>query len=144
MATKKKDTKVIKSSGPSASLLKLLESKRAGKTQRLTMPTMIKPAQIPIGQQISGKLLAVVNSMKKSIKGKLLHMRHESGEEFTFPATGVISNALAPGLKNEDPAYVKELEKFKGKTLFFKRADDQMSGAYKKPMFMFDVEVSES
>lgn len=111
------------------------------KLQRRNMPAMIKPADVPVGAMISGKIIAIVDSPVSTIKGKLLHLQHQSGQEFTFPCTGVIRNALAPGKKEKelDAALEKEI----GKTIYAKRLPNKTSQQYKKDMFMFDVFTSD-
>lgn len=124
--------------GPSKGLLALLAPTNTGKLVRRNMPAMIKPGDVPIGAAISGIVKGVVNSPVSTVKGKLLWLQHESGAEFTFPATGVIRNALAPGVDG-DKELTAALEKYVGKTLVAKRLDDKTSAKYKKSMFMFDV-----
>lgn len=108
------------------------------KFERRNMPPMIKPGDVPVGAAISGEIVAVLESPVSTVKGYLLHLRHQTGQEFTFPCTGVIRQALAPG-KKEGDELVKALEKEIGKILFAKRLPDKMSAKYKKPMFVFDV-----
>lgn len=110
------------------------------KIVRRNMPAMIRPADVPVGSMISGVIVAIVDSPVSTIKGKLLHLRHESGTEYTFPCTGVIRNALAPGKKDKE--LDAALEKEVGKTLFAKRLPNKTSQQYKKDMFMFDVFTS--
>lgn len=112
-----------------------------GNLLRRNMPPMIKPGDIPVGAAISGEIVSVVDSPVSTIKGKLLWLRHSSGQEFTFPCTGVIRNALAPG-KKEGEELDKVLEKEVGKTLYAKRLPDKTSSKYKKTMYMFDVFTS--
>ena len=110
------------------------------KFKRLNMPGMVKPGDVPVGAMVIGILMGVFKSPVSTIKGNLLHLKLESGQEITFPATGVIRNALAPGVTGEDEIK-KELEKFTGKTLVLVRNGDKQSQKYKKNMFMFDVFV---
>ena len=124
--------------GPSKVMLALLAPSNTAKLVRRNMPAMVKPGEVPIGSAISGVIKGVVNSPVSTVKGKLLWIQHESGVEFTFPATGVIRNALAPGVDGEKEL-TAALEKFVGKTIVAKRLDDKTSAKYKKAMFMFDV-----
>lgn len=109
--------------------------------KRRNMPTMILPADVPINSVISGEIMAIVDSPVSTIKGKLLHLKHESGQEFTFPCTGVIRNALAPGKKDDeaDKALAKEI----GKLFYAQRLADKPNKQYKKNMYMFDVYTSD-
>jgi len=115
-------------------------SARLDKLERRNMPQMVKPGDVPMNGIISGEILKVVDSPVSTVKGKLLWLRHDSGAEFTFPCTGVIRNALAPGKdgKELDAALEKEI----GKTFYAKRTPDKQSAKYKKSMFMFDVFTS--
>ena len=100
------------------------------KIKRLTLPPLLKPGEIPVGQTVSGKLHAVVKNftgrddMRES---KCLHLIHESGTEFMLPYTGAIKRAIP------------EIEKAVGESYFFKRLPDGMSAKYKKPQFIFEV-----
>lgn len=127
--------------GPSKAMLALLGGANTDKMKRMNMPAMVKPSDVPVGSAISGVIKSVHNSQVSTVKGKLLWMQHESGAEFTFPATGVIRNALAPGVDGEKEL-TAALEKFVGKTLVAKRLDDKTSAKYKKAMFMFDVFIA--
>jgi len=112
--------------------------------ERLNLPTMLKPDQVPVWSAENPKVLRalvvkIVDSPKSDIKGKLLWLRLKNGTEITFPCTGVIRNALAPGIKADDDAKLTPaLEKFVGETLIFRRTPNRPS-KYKKAMFMFDV-----
>jgi hypothetical protein len=109
--------------------------------KRRNMPTMITPGNVPVGAVISGEIVDIVDSPVSTIKGKLLHLRHESGQEYTFPCTGVIRNALAPGKKDDeaDAALRKEI----GKKFYAQRLADKPNTKYKKTMYMFDVYTSD-
>lgn len=109
--------------------------------KRRNMPTMILPADVPFNSVISGEIIAIVDSPVATIKGKLLHLKHASGQEFTFPCTGVIRNALAPGKKDKeaDEALKKEV----GKMFYAQRLADKPNKQYKKNMYMFDVYTSD-
>jgi hypothetical protein len=152
MSKDKKQTKfaaesAAEATAPSPAMLALFQSggdveKSYGKLERRNVPQMIKPSDVPVGQAITGEIVKIVPSMKSDIKGKLLWLRHESGQEFLFPCTGVIRNALIPGVEGEKDQ-TAALEKEVGKILVCKRGADRMSGKYKKPMFMFDVFTTE-
>lgn len=136
--------------GPSAAMTALF-APRPGlvdskKVERRNFPQMVKPADVPIGGVICGEIVKIVNSPVSTIKGKLLWLRNVTedksdpahGQEFTFPCTGVIRSALAPGVEG-DKELQTALEKEIGKTLIAKRMDDKQSAKYKKNMFVFDV-----
>lgn len=107
------------------------------KMKRRNMPQMVKPADVPIDSVITAEIVDIVDSPVSTVKGKLLWLRAPNGQEFTFPCTGVIRNALAPG--KEDKEVKEALDKLKGKTLVLKRTADKQSAKFKKNMFMFDV-----
>lgn len=139
--------------GPSAAMLALfkpIDQAKLEKLKRRNIPRMVKPDQVPIGSTISGVIKSIVNSPTTEVKGKLLWLVNESGTEFTFPVTGVIRAALAPGFKNDDEKLTAHLEKEVGKTFYARRAEDGIDlkhgtdaeGRGKK-MFVFDVFTSE-
>lgn len=133
-----------KENAPSAAMIALFAPKEGAglpaNLKRRNLPQMVPPGEIPVGAVVSGEIMDVVESPVSTVKGKLLWLRHESGTEFTFPCTGVIRNALAPGLsgKELDEALKKEI----GKTFYAQRTLDKQSQKYKKNMFMFDVFTS--
>lgn len=148
MSTKKKvPSKEVSAnsvrSGPSATMLQVLATTSNKNLVRRNLPTLVKPGDVPVGSAISGEIINVCNSMTTTVKGKLLHLRHESGAEYTFPATGVIRQALAPGATDE--TLLEELKKFIGKTFVARRLDDRTTTKYCAPgeapkkMFVFDV-----
>lgn len=120
------------------------------KIERRNAPQMLKPKQCPIWtpeapKMLRAEIVAILDSPKASIKGCLLWLRTRDKTEITFPVTGVIRNALAPGIKGEDKDKLRAaLEKEVGKTIYIKRLPDVMSAEYKKPMFMFDVWTSKA
>jgi len=118
----------------------IVKGDMGSKMVRRNAPPMVKPSDVPIGSAISGEIVAILESPVSTVKGKLLWLRHESGAEYTFPCTGVIRNALAPGCEAEklEAALKKEI----GKQFVAKRLDDKQSAKYKKAMFMFDVFTS--
>lgn len=155
MAAKKKNSKTVAqveaspiAAGPSAGMLALLAPMDTSKLvlKRRNMPRMVLPKTVPIGSAISGEIMAILDSPTSAIKGKLLHLKHESGAEFCFPATGVIRQALAPGATEKD--LVATLEKNVGKLLVVKRLEDGTTTKYCAPgeaakkMFVFDVFTS--
>jgi hypothetical protein len=107
------------------------------KLERRNLPAMIKPTDVPIGAGFAAEIVKVCDSMVSTVKGKLLWLRTKTGQEFLFPATGVIRNALVPSA--DEKSLKSELEKEIGKTLVVKRLPDKQSPKYKKTMFMFDV-----
>jgi translation elongation factor EF-G len=109
------------------------------KAERRNLPRMIKPGNVPVGGVVSGVIVAIVNSPATTVKGFCIHLRHESGEEFLFPCTGVIRQALAPGREKDSQALKDTLEKEVGKTLVATRKDSEFNEKYKKDQFMFDV-----
>ena len=114
------------------------------KVERRNAPAMLKPGDIPVWTPenpvlLQAEIIKIMDSPNSTIKGKLLWLRAPSGHEFTFPCTGVVRNALAPGVKADDKELTTALEKEIGKTLFLKRTPDKTSAKYKKNMFMFDV-----
>lgn len=104
--------------------------------KRRNLPAMIKPGDVAVGGIIEAEILGVVDSPVSTVKGKLLHLQ-AGATEFTFPATGVIRNALAPGKDGDE--LQAALEKYIGKIIILVRTPDKMSAKYKKSMFMFDV-----
>jgi hypothetical protein len=68
----------------------------------------------------------------------LIWLKHESGTEFCFPCTGVIRNALCPGVTGEKEVEAA-LNKEVGKKLVALRQENKPNAKYKKEMFMFDV-----
>jgi hypothetical protein len=139
--------------GPSPAMLALfqpIDQAKLDKLKRRNIPRMVKPDQVPIGATISGRIKQIVNSPTSEVKGKLLWLVNDSGTEFTFPVTGVIRSALAPGIKNDDEKLTEHLEKELGKMFYARRQPDgedlkhgvQPDGRGKK-MFVFDVFTSE-
>lgn len=124
------------------------------KVERLNLPRLLKPDQVPVWTPdnpvtLQGKIHRVCPSPNSTIKGFVLWLITPSGMEITFPCTGVVRSALAPGVKLDDTnattlkestkALADALEKHVGKVLFLKRTANQMNTKYKKDMFMFDV-----
>lgn len=112
--------------------------KLMAKAERRNLPQMVKPGEVPLGGIVSGEIVRVVDSPVSTVKGKLLWLRHESGQEFLFPCTGVVRNALAPGVEAGKELQAA-LEKEIGKTFIAKRLPSKTSNKYKKEMYMFDV-----
>jgi hypothetical protein len=103
--------------------------------KKRNLPPLVKPEQVPVGQMLSGKIVAVVPSIsgREDMKqSKLLHIEHESGTEFLFPLTGVVKKALG----GFDGA-----EKEVGNKIFIVRQPDGTTEKYGgvKKMFNFDV-----
>lgn len=104
--------------------------------KRRNMPQMVKPGDVPVGAVITATIVDVVDSPVSTIKGKLLWLE-TNGQEFTFPLTGVIRNALVQGKADKEAE--EAIKKLIGKTIVLKRSPDRTSSKYKKSMFMFDV-----
>lgn len=116
------------------------------KAERRNKPQLLKPDTIPVGQSVIAEILDACNSPNTSIKGKCLWLRHKSGAEMLLPVTGVIRQALVPGVKNdESDKLLAELKKDIGKILVVKRLPDTYTRKYAasneppKVQFMFDV-----
>lgn len=110
------------------------------KLVRHNAPKMYKPSDVPVGGVVTGKIIKFLPSPVSTIKGMLVWLELENGQEITFPVTGVIRSALAPGVKNEDGKVLADtLEKFVGDYLVAKRTDDVVNAKYKKAQYMFDV-----
>lgn len=109
--------------------------------KKLTLPPLLKPQQIPVGQMVSGTIVALIGSISEKVKeGKLIHLKHDSGEEFLLPLTGVIKRAIGgfDGVTSNI-----------GKKLFVVRQPDgettkySAAGEAPKKQFMFDVYLGE-
>lgn len=109
------------------------------KAIRRNLPRILKPATIPIDGAVSGVIKAIVDSPSSTVKGFLLHIQHESGEEFLFPCTGTVRQALAPGREKDSKELKAQLEKEVGKTIVAIRKESIHSDKYDKDMFVFDV-----
>lgn len=158
---KESEALAVTNPGPSAAMVALFQSGNSGNVMdtlvRKNMPQMIKAVDggkenIPVGGVISGVLVDVVKSPVSTIKGSLLWLHlvkfddggnpEKTGVEITFPATGVIRSALAPGQEGEDAAR-KEMLKLKGHLFVAQRMPNKMNSKYKKEMTTWDVRVSE-
>lgn len=104
---------------------------------RRNLPPMLKPSDIPVGAAIQGEIIKFVQSPSPEIKGRLIWLKFR-GQEFTFPCTGSVRNAFAPGLKDDSKELDGVLAKEVGNYFYAKRGLDKPS-KYKKNMFMFDV-----
>jgi len=96
------------------------------KMKRRNLPTLVKHSSVPVGGIVSGEIIQVIDSPVTTVKGKLLWLRHKSGTEFTFPCTGVVRSALAPGLDGKE--YDAALDKEIGKNFFAKRTETGGTG----------------
>lgn len=141
MATKNKLAMIPAPSGALAnSMIGALSIAELPKgVKKLTLPPMLPPDQIPVKGIVSGVIIALAASISGRAdmrESKLIHLRHESGQEFLLPMTGVIKKAIGG---NEG------VEKNIGKTLIIVRAPDGETTKYGKPgepakkVFMFDV-----
>jgi translation elongation factor EF-G len=156
MAAKKetvKESTAVTQPGPSSAMVALFQAPAnmpdVSKLKRRSLPKLVKPDEVPVGGVVSGEILDVCKSPSSTVKGLVLHLRHASGQEFTFPATGTIRQALAPGTKNDDDKLMDILKKEVGKAFFAKRLEDGTTTKYSgkgegpKRMFQFDVFTSE-
>lgn len=141
MATQKsKKLEMVPASGLAVSTPAALTTAELPKgLKKLTLPPLVKPEQVPIGGILSGEIVGLVNSISSRPdmrESKLLHLAHETGQEFLFPLTGTIKKALGG---NEG------VEKAVGQTLFLQRTADGETEKYggKKKVYMFDVYLKE-
>jgi hypothetical protein len=130
--------------GPSPAMLAMFAARvdvNKKSMKRLNLPQLIKPDYIPVGGQISGKILAILDSPVSTIKGKLLHLETKAGE-FCFPVTGAIRSALAPGVKDDDIKLREKLEKYVGQYLYAERGMNKPS-KFGRDLFTFEVYTSD-
>ena len=129
-------TKNVAGTTPAAEKPKLgiFDTEIPDNVTRRNTPVLVNHADVAVGATISGEIIAVLDSPTSTIKGSLLHLRHASGQEYTFPATGSVRTALAPGkaLDETKAALAKEI----GKTVYIKRLADKAGG---KQTYLFDV-----
>lgn len=157
------ESQALATTGPSKAMLALFANRPAPSVLdnlvRVNLPQMVKPKEkngrenMPVGFTLSGLLIDVVPSPKASIKDSLLWLHvvtwddkgnpQASGTEITFPASGSIRNALAPGIdrKDQDKAREKMLA-HKGKILVLTRVPDKHNTEFNKDMYIFDVRLS--
>lgn len=136
-------------SGPSSAMIALFAAPANmpddAKLKRRNLPKLVKPDEVPVDGVVSGEIVAICKSPSSVVKGLVLHLRHASGQEFTFPCTGTIRQALAPGFKNDDAGLMDQLKLEVGKQFFAKRLADGLTTKYgaatdaPKRMFVFDV-----
>lgn len=112
------------------------------KLKRRGMPTLIKPDQIPVNSVVTAEIVEILPSPVSTVKGFLAHLKSDNGTEFTFPITGVIRNALAPGVRDNEKELKAALDAEVGKILVLKRLANKPS-KFKKEMFVFDVFTAE-
>lgn len=141
-------TQDIATRGPSPAMLALFSP--AGslatikKSDRLNFPVMLKPADFPLDAVLQGEIVKIVDSPVTTIKGKLLWLKLAGDKEITFPCTGVVRSALAPGIDADDKKGLQAaLDKHIGKVLTLKRSLDGRSKKYDRNVFMFDVFLSD-
>jgi hypothetical protein len=142
-------TMAVASLAPSilASLfIKQEETIDESKVERRNAPNMLKPGDVPMWTPenpviLVAEIIKVLDSPTSTIKGKLLWLRTKQGHEFTFPCTGQIRNALAPGVKDDDAKLRDTLEKEIGKIIYLKRVPGKMS-KFNNEMFGFEVYTS--
>lgn len=147
----KTETAVATTRGPSAAMLTLFSQPGTVKlenTERLNMPAMLKPNDFPVDAVLQGEILKIVDSPVTTIKGKLLWLVLSGGREITFPCTGVVRSALAPGVEADDKKALQlALDKHVGKVLTLKRGIDGTSKKYSsdgnpRKTYMFEVFLS--
>jgi hypothetical protein len=145
---------------PSNAMIALFQQRSAetaleGLTRK-NMPQMIKAVDngvenIPVGGLVTGVIVDVVKSPVSTIKGSLLWLHlvkqgesgkwEKTGLEITFPATGVIRAALAPGVDGEENAR-KEMLKLRGHLFAAQRMPNKVNKNYNKEMTTWDVRTS--
>ena len=116
------------------------------KLKKISLPSLVKPDEVPIGATISGEIRAVVASIsgaENMRESKLLHLVNKNNPakeiEFLFPLTGTIKKAIGG---------VVGAEKQVGNTLFLTRLPDGETMKYAakgegpKKVFQFDIYVS--
>lgn len=149
------------SSQPSSAMLALFANRPApvlDTLKRRNLPQMVKAVDangaenIPVGGVVAGIIVDVVKSPVSTVKGSLIWLHlvkfddkgnpEKTGVEITFPATGVIRNAIAPGIDGEENAR-KEMLKLKGYLFVAQRQPDKMNSKFRKNMSMWDVRTSE-
>lgn len=112
------------------------EADISAKLERRNLPPIIKLEQVPIGSAVQGTILKVVDSPTTETGGQLLWLTYK-GTEFTFPATGSIRSALAPGIKDDAKVEAK-LKTEIGNYFYAKRLPNKPS---KKTLMVFEVRV---
>lgn len=118
---------------------------------RKNMPQLVTPLQVPVGSSLVAILTGVFPSPRSDIKGYLLGMLvltvDENGKEtdnmeISFPCTGSIRQALAPGMKDDNAGLLKALEAYKGFKIVLFRQPNTINRNFKKEQFIFDVHLS--
>ena len=110
------------------------------KAERLTLPTLFTPKDVPVGGVVHGTIVKFMKSPVTTVKGLVMWLKSPTGAEFTFPVTGVIRSALAPGVEADDKdVLLKALKAHEGKVIYAKRTESKVSKKYDKDTFMFDV-----
>lgn len=134
----------VATTGPSPAMLALFQAPAAmpdlTKAERLTLPTLFVPKDVPVGGIVCGEIVKFMKSPVTTVKGLVMWLKNPNGQEFTFPVTGVIRSALAPDVDadNKD-VLLKALAVHVGKTIYAKRTESKLSKKYDKDTFMFDV-----
>jgi len=152
--------------GPSAAMLEMFKKNVEAASvldemERRNMPRLIKAVDrngenIPVGGMVCAVLVDVIPSPVSTVKGSLLWLHLvtfkgkvpvATGQEITFPATGVIRQALAPEANEEDRNIRQDharqdMLKLKGRLLIMTRQPDGIDRNLKKTMTTWDVFVS--
>jgi len=123
----------------SVTLLGIFSDEIPDTASRRNTPVIVLHDTIPIGKTVSGEIVAILDSPVSTIKGKLLHLRHASGQEYALPCTGGVRAALVPGKKGKD--YDTQLAKEIGKNLFVTRLPNKLGA--KKIICLFDISTAD-
>lgn len=121
---------------------------------KLNLPSLLKPASIPIGATISGQVVKLIQNFtgdKKMKKSCVLEIHHpRTDRNFLFPLTGTVRKAFLPYLEvkgeDDDENQTTVLRPGKdglvGKTIFLTRREDGQAKKYGgNKMFNFDVAI---
>jgi hypothetical protein len=120
-----------------------IEGLTEGLTRR-NMPQMLLPKDVPIGAAIDAEIIDAVSSPATTVKGKCLWLKsNANGQEFLFPVTGVVRQALIGGYdgdKDKDgEKLIALLKKEIGNRFVAKRCPGRDSTKFKKEMYVFEV-----
>lgn len=118
--------------------------------QRVSLPDLLKPEDIPVGSWIGGKIVDVKPPLLASQRGALLVLDTEEKAadgapiQVMLPVTGAIRKAMLPKLlRDVDPEeLVKALQPFIGKNFAAQRKESIPNPDPKgRDTFIFDVYV---
>lgn len=153
--TKSDAPAAVATRGPSQAILALFSTSGSlkvviNKSDRKTLPMMVKPKDCPIDGILQGKIVKSIDSPVTTIKGKLLWLELDGGREVLFPCTGVIRSALAPDVDADSKKDLQvALDKHIGKILTLQRLPNGQTkkGAEEgktRDMYLFDVYLTEA